>query len=114
MLRGIALSVLIIFSFTILSACAHTSQPVNEPNPESASSNSPIQNHKQGEQASDAAMVADLIVIRPLGIVATIIGTVFFVVSLPFSIPGGNHEAVLQKLVVNPAKFTFDRPLGEL
>jgi hypothetical protein len=46
-------------------------------------------------------------------VVATAIGTVFFVVSLPFSAAGGNIDIASEKLVKKPARFTFKRPLGE-
>jgi hypothetical protein len=58
-------------------------------------------------------MVADALIVRPLGICATILGAGFFVISLPFSALGGNVKEAANKLVVAPAKFTFKRPLGE-
>jgi hypothetical protein len=58
-------------------------------------------------------MAVDLVAIRPLGIVSTILGCTLYVFSLPFSIPGGNAAAVWESTVVKPAKFTFDRPLGD-
>jgi len=63
---------------------------------------------------SGSAMVADLLVIRPLGIVATVVGSAVFIVSLPFSALGGNTKAACRKLVGDPAKFTFTRELGDL
>jgi len=59
------------------------------------------------------AMAADLLVVRPLGIVASVVGTAVFIVSLPFSALGGNTKIACQKLVKDPAKFTFKRPLGD-
>ena len=59
-----------------------------------------------------AAMAVDLIVVRPLGLVATLGGSVVFLVSLPFSALGGNSEDAMESLVVSPATFTFKRPLG--
>jgi hypothetical protein len=59
------------------------------------------------------AMTADLLVVRPLGIVASVVGTAVFIVSLPFSALGGNTKIACQKLVKDPAKFTFKRPLGD-
>ena len=59
------------------------------------------------------AMAADLLVIRPLGIVASVVGTAVFIVSIPFSALGGNTKIACQKLVQDPARFTFKRPLGE-
>ena len=62
---------------------------------------------------SAEAMTADLLVIRPLGIVASVVGSAIFIVSLPFSALGGNTKIACQKLVKDPAKFTFKRPLGD-
>ncbi|MFO7970167.1 MAG: hypothetical protein R6U40_00285 [Desulfobacterales bacterium] len=64
-------------------------------------------------QISAEAMAADLFVIRPLGIVASVAGTAIFIVSLPFSALGGNTKIACRKLVEDPAKFTFKRPLGD-
>ncbi|HSQ83244.1 MAG TPA: hypothetical protein VLM43_00865, partial [Desulfobacterales bacterium] len=41
------------------------------------------------KENSGAYMAADLILARPLGIVATVFGCAVFVVSLPFSLLGG-------------------------
>ncbi|WP_293373648.1 hypothetical protein [Nevskia sp.] len=62
---------------------------------------------------SAAAMTVDLLVARPLGLVATVLGTVVFVASLPFQALAGNVSDPARKLVAEPAKFTFVRPLGE-
>lgn len=58
-------------------------------------------------------MAGDLLVVRPLGIAATAVGSVLYVISLPFSLAGGNEEEARQKLVLDPAGYTFTRPLGE-
>lgn len=65
------------------------------------------------EENSGALMTADLILARPLGIVATAFGCAVFIVSLPFSALGGNVKQASQKLIKEPAAFTFSRPLGE-
>ena len=66
------------------------------------------------EEFSDAVtMGIDLFVVRPIWLVGTVLGTVAFIVSLPFTIPGGNTGEAAQKLVVAPAKYTFTRPLGK-
>lgn len=70
------------------------------------------QSSEKKEAHSGEKMVVDVIVARPLGIVATAFGTALFIVSLPFSAAGGNTKAAYEKLVVEPAKFTFKRPLG--
>jgi hypothetical protein len=65
------------------------------------------------EEPDAFSMAADTILARPLGIAATILGTAFFVVSLPFTAASGSVDKAAQKLVVDPFSFTFDRPLGE-
>lgn len=58
------------------------------------------------------AMVGDLLIARPLGIVYTAIGTAAFVITLPFTAIGGNVAKAGEALVVEPAKATFVRCLG--
>ena len=71
------------------------------------------QEYFEAEDPSGGAMMFDFFVVRPVGIVATAVGTVAFVVSWPFSILGGNAGAAGQKLIAEPAAYTFSRPLGE-
>lgn len=66
-----------------------------------------------GPAPSAEAMAADAIFVRPISFVATILGTGLFIVSLPFSILGGNVDDAGSNLVLKPAKTTFIRPLGE-
>ncbi len=66
----------------------------------------------QDEQAATEEMVFDALVVRPVGIVGTIFGCGVFIVSLPFSALGGNTKEAFNTLVTQPAKFTFERPLG--
>ena len=65
------------------------------------------------EERSAPGMMFDLVALRPLGLAATAVGLAAFIVSLPFSALGGNVGEAAQNLVVEPAKFTFSRPLGE-
>jgi len=64
------------------------------------------------DEPSAGEMTADMIVARPLGLVATVLGTATFVVSLPFSALGGNVGEAADALVVGPGKATFVRCLG--
>lgn len=64
------------------------------------------------EEPSTGAMMADLVVARPVGLVITALGTATFLVSLPFSMAGGNVAESGEKLVVGPAQETFNRCLG--
>lgn len=61
---------------------------------------------------SAGAMAVDALLVRPLGLVATVLGTGLFIVSLPFSLTGMNVEKADQRLIVEPARYTFQRPLG--
>ena len=65
------------------------------------------------EDPSGGEMVFDFVVLRPVGLVATAVGSVFFVVSSPFAALGGNMDTAKEKLVKDPAAFTFKRPLGQ-
>ena len=64
------------------------------------------------EEPSAGAMVADVLIARPLGLVATVLGGAAFVVSLPFSAAGGNVDQAADKLVMGPVRETFVRCLG--
>lgn len=64
------------------------------------------------DEPTGLAMMGDLIVARPFGIVATTLGAAAFVVSLPFSALGGNVGQAAEHLVLNPARETFVRCLG--
>ncbi|MCZ6458585.1 MAG: hypothetical protein O6766_04410 [Gammaproteobacteria bacterium] len=61
---------------------------------------------------SAEAVAIDIIVARPLGVVITGVGAALFIVSLPFSLLGGNVGEAGKALVGGPAKETFMRCLG--
>jgi len=65
------------------------------------------------KETGGGAMIYDMVVVRPIGAIATVIGSVFWVVTLPFSASGDNVDAATEKLVKEPAAYTFKRPLGE-
>ena len=71
------------------------------------------QEYFETREPSGDAMLYDTIVLRPAGLVATVVGSVFWLVSLPFSAAGDNVDTATKKLVKEPAAFTFKRPLGE-
>ena len=72
------------------------------------------QDPEAGQKPTGLSMMADFVFLRPFGIAATAVGTVFFVASFPFSAAGGNVKAAFKKLVSDPANFTFRRPLGKV
>jgi hypothetical protein len=64
------------------------------------------------EDVSAEEIIADGLLLRPGGLVAIVVGTAVFVVTLPFSIPTKSVDKAAQKLIVDPARYTFVRPLG--
>jgi hypothetical protein len=63
----------------------------------------------------DAAdVIIDTAFLRPLGIVSTVFGSVFFVVSLPFAAITSSVGTSFELLVQDPFEYTFRRPLGEI
>ena len=65
------------------------------------------------ETGDDVAIVFDLLVLRPVGLVATVGGSIVFVLSLPISVPTGSFKKSFRALVASPAVYTFWRTLGE-
>lgn len=69
----------------------------------------PFEEH---EETTAGFMVLDLLLVRPLSLGATILGSAVFVVALPFTAPAGETGYSLEKLIKDPAKYTFTRSLG--
>ncbi|MCL6414181.1 hypothetical protein MIB92_00830 [Aestuariirhabdus sp. Z084] len=61
--------------------------------------------HKAGRMATE-------ILVRPVSLGITILGTAAFVLTLPFSALGGNVGEAADELVVGPFDATFRRCLG--
>jgi hypothetical protein len=68
-------------------------------------------NTVSGDKGTD--MLVDVVIMRPLGLATTLIGTVLTVAALPFTLPTGSVDASVREMIVKPAEFTFKRPLGE-
>lgn len=71
------------------------------------------QQYPPRQTVSPEAIIADTLVARPAGIVATVAGTAVFIVALPFSLITGDTADVAEKLVAKPGRYTFTRRLGE-
>jgi hypothetical protein len=71
------------------------------------------QEYFESEEPEGGEMIYDFVIVRPIGIIATAVGSIFYVVSLPFSAWGDNVDAAREKLVKDPFNYTFKRPLGE-
>ena len=67
---------------------------------------------KNEQYPTSLEMTADLLVVRPVGFVALLLGSLTFVLSVPFSALGGNTEQAADAMVVAPFQSTFLRCLG--
>ena len=58
--------------------------------------------------------MADVAVVRPGCFIATVVGSAFFVVALPFAAMSKSIKKTARTLVIKPAKATFTRPVGDM
>ncbi len=65
------------------------------------------------EPASGEAMIADVLVVRPVTLVALVLGTGISIVATPFALISGTTREVYGRLVAEPFDFMVNRPLGE-
>jgi hypothetical protein len=73
--------------------------------------------HNSNDKDSDykptaEQMIIDGLVFRPLSLAGTIVGTGIFIVTLPFSLFGGNVGDAGERLIIEPANATFNHCLG--
>ena len=64
------------------------------------------------ESPNEWAMVGDLLVARPIGVVLTVGGAAVWLVSLPFTLLAGNASEAAGTLIGGPAETTFMHCLG--
>lgn len=62
---------------------------------------------------NDIATITDVTLVRPGCFLATVVGSVFFVVALPFAAASGSVHETANTLVLVPAHATFTRPVGD-
>ena len=71
----------------------------------------------QAEESFDWVRVPeaifDILVLRPLGLAATVAGLPMFVASAPLLGPSGEYLTSWDVFVQAPAEYTFTRPLGD-
>jgi hypothetical protein len=58
------------------------------------------------------AKAFDLVVLRTLGAVQMVVGTGFFAIAGPMSLPSGNVQDAWDTFVGNPYEDVFENPLG--
>ncbi|MEE8574148.1 MAG: hypothetical protein V3T30_01945 [Thermodesulfobacteriota bacterium] len=77
-----------------------------------SSSVSMAEEYYTNKETTNAQLLLDIGVMRPLGLVATTLGLGFLLISLPFTAPTKTANKVSERLVVAPYKYTFERPVG--
>lgn len=63
---------------------------------------------------STGAVVADILVLRPLGAVGTILGAAALVATYPVTVALNDTPEAEDFLVMRPLHYTFERPLGQM
>ena len=63
----------------------------------------------KNDPVTDEWNMVDLLVARPVGILAGIAGAGIFLLTLPFTIPTGSVHDAADRFVVSPFKFSFVR-----
>jgi hypothetical protein len=66
------------------------------------------------ENGGPMETAADALVVRPVCLVATVVGSAVFVVALPAALISKSVKKTANTLVVKPANATFTRPLGDM
>ena len=61
----------------------------------------------------ESLVIPDLILGKPVGFAALVLGTATYVVTLPVTLPCGWQGKASESLVKKPYRFTFQRDLGE-
>jgi hypothetical protein len=67
----------------------------------------------RADQDNDIATITDVILVRPGCFLATLVGSVVFVVALPVAAVSGSVKSTADTLVLGPAQATFTRPVGD-
>lgn len=68
----------------------------------------------EAREPSGEAIVFDVVLARPLGLVTLAAGTAIFIAGLPFTLPTGSVGVSAEKLIADPFRFTFIRPVGAI
>jgi hypothetical protein len=59
-------------------------------------------------------VLGDILWIRPLGVIGTLMGATAYVISLPVTAPLKKTNEASQILIKDPYNYYFKRPLGEM
>ena len=70
-------------------------------------------NECRASDDNSIATITDVTLVRPGCLVATVLGTAFFIIALPIAAVSGSVKQTADTLVVAPAQATFTRPIGD-
>ncbi len=84
---------------SLVAGCASTSQAPAAP-----------QQHTEGASTEDMALE---VVVRPLSLASTIVGSAVYVLTWPFSSASGSDQQAKRLLVDKPYEATFGRKMGD-
>lgn len=64
---------------------------------------------RPNNSSTDQWKMIDILVARPLGIVAGVLGTGIFLLALPYTLPTGGVDEAADTFIKRPFKFSFTR-----
>ena len=70
-------------------------------------------NLKKDDPMDQGWSLVDLLVARPLSVLAGVGGSAIFVVTLPFTIPSKTTRSAADMFIVQPFQFAFDREVPD-
>jgi hypothetical protein len=59
-------------------------------------------------------IIADVLFLRPAGMVACVVGVVGAFLTWPFAATSNSGDLVGRQLMIKPFRYTFERPLGQM
>ncbi|MGE0084233.1 MAG: hypothetical protein AB7S75_07395 [Desulfococcaceae bacterium] len=65
------------------------------------------------EEAGSGAIAFDALIVRPVSLGAILAGSLLFVIALPVTSFTGETRMTYEKLIKEPARYTFKRPMGD-
>ncbi|WP_448383647.1 multidrug transporter [Desulfosoma sp.] len=78
-----------------------------------AADGAPVSQTAAQTSPNGGIMLADVLIARPMGIAACVVGLAGTVIALPFAAFSGSVHAVIERLVTEPFAYTFQRPVGQ-
>jgi len=107
------LSLLVILAL-ILAPMTVPSARAQETAPSSPLSSQVEQTRTLHSDPPGELIMADALIMRPVGVVACIVGLAGALVAWPFAAITNSCDRVCRELIVKPYRYTFVRPLGQM